>query len=229
MRTCCHGGKRSQISQRSRAFHRRVDEPLNTIQTSKWSAAALSSSVSFYFHRSDWGFQMKYLVKLSYFFIKQAKTENSNADPCFYTWCVRMTSFLLLLSQLAVGTLHQTPHPQLSHESRAVRYPPYDLTPQNPGALKGKHGDRNDGWQPEVEKCETSSIMGEERSTVTVSPLVRARSGGTLRSTSCSQSSFTWERAGCQSNTRCEEEFITAAPLQVRETRKVRKLSSLKL
>lgn len=138
---------------------------------------------------------MKYLVKLSYFFIKQAKTENSNADPCFYTWCVRMTSFLLLLSQLAVGTLHQTPHPQLSHESRAVRYPPYDLTPQNPGALKGKHGDRNDGWQPEVEKCETSSIMGEERSTVTVSPLVRARSGGTLRSTSCSQSSFTWERA----------------------------------
>lgn len=44
---------------------------------------------------------------------------------------------------------------------------------------------------PEVEKCETSFIIGEERSTVTMSPLVRKRSGGALQSVSCSQSSFT--------------------------------------
>lgn len=34
--------------------------------------------------------------------------------------------------------------------------------------------------------------MGEERSTVTVSPLVRKRSGGILWSSGCSESSFTW-------------------------------------
>ena len=34
--------------------------------------------------------------------------------------------------------------------------------------------------------------MGEERSTVTVSPLVRKRSGGIVWSLSCSESSFTW-------------------------------------
>lgn len=59
-------------------------------------------------------------------------------------------------------------------------------------SFKEKYWDWKEGWQPGVQKCETSSIMGEERSTVTVSPLVRKRSRGILQSLSCSQSSFTW-------------------------------------
>lgn len=43
--------------------------------------------------------------------------------------------------------------------------------------------------------------MGEERSTVTVSPLVRKRSGGRPRSLSCSESSFTWRRLGAVGGT----------------------------
>lgn len=59
-------------------------------------------------------------------------------------------------------------------------------------SFKEKDQDRKECWQPGAEKCETSFLMGEERSTVTVSPLVRKRSGGIVWSLSCSESSFTW-------------------------------------
>lgn len=68
----------------------------------------------------------------------------------------------------------------------------HDLISLSMASFKEKYWDWKEGWQPGVQKCETSSIMGEERSTVTVSPLVRKRSRGILQSLSCSQSSFTW-------------------------------------
>lgn len=42
------------------------------------------------------------------------------------------------------------------------------------------------------EKCEPSSLMGEEKSWVSVSSLVRKTSGGVLCSLSCSQGNSTW-------------------------------------
>lgn len=68
--------------------------------------------------------------------------------------------------------------------------------------------------------------MGEERSTVTVSPLVRERSGGMLWSLSCSESSFTWYLllavGGMLGGKR---EFNKGCRLLATATDKVRKLS----
>lgn len=57
---------------------------------------------------------------------------------------------------------------------------------------KNTKTEENVGRLEKAEKCEASSLMGEKRSTVAVSPLVRKRSGGVLWSLSCSESSFTW-------------------------------------
>lgn len=68
--------------------------------------------------------------------------------------------------------------------------------------------------------------MGEERSTVTVSSLVRKRSGGILWSLSCSESSFTWYfllAVGAMLRERGSS--IKDVELSATETDKVRRLS----